>query len=251
MQNVKLNVTVKGEDNKPLKDVTVNITLPDGTNITGKTDANGNVTFTPDLSLGPHTLKVAVIGQYPYKNYYTTVTVEVKPINTNMTVSADNVIIGENTTITGILYDVDNKPIKNKIITIRIDKNYINEEVVVDSEGKYELSYETISVGEHTIKVIFTSNNKNYTSSINTTKFTVSPRTTNMTITNNATIKAGQNVTITGVLTDIFKEKITNTKVNITIEGYAKIENVEVDGNGRYLTTQTIDKIGTYKITVE
>ena len=231
----------------------VNITVGENIIKNVPVDENGNFSTL---------YQIDEIGEYPITVIYTNDTtryysstnsskVTVNPRNTYTVIDdTESVYIGQNVTIKGTLYDELDEIVPNTIVTIRIDENYINENVIVDDEGKFELSYNATSVGEHNINVIYTNDTTRYINSTNKSEFTVNPRTTNMTIEYNSPIRVGEILTVSGYLTDNLGEKVTNTIVNVTV-GTAKNSNVIVDGNGYYETQFTLTQNGTYDIIVE
>ena len=253
---VGLQVNITGTLYDELGDIVpntfVNITVGENIIKNVPVDENGNFSTL---------YQIDEIGEYPITVIYTNDTtryysstnsskVTVNPRNTYTVIDdTESVYIGQNVTIKGTLYDELDEIVPNTIVTIRIDENYINENVIVDDEGKFELSYNATSVGEHNITVIYTNDTTRYINSTNKSVFTVNPRTTNMTIEFDSP-KVGEVLTVSGYLTDNLGEKVTNTIVNVTV-GTAKNSNVIVDGNGYYETQFTLTQNGTYDIIVE
>ena len=250
-QIVTINGTLTQNNDKktPIKG-TVSLYINKTLINTNETGADGKYVFYyTTTSLGIQNVTVNYTGSYNILNCSNTTKFTVSSIKTNSTISATNVIIGKNTTISGVLYDVENnEKIKNTVVTIKIDDDY-STQVQVNNEGKFELSYNATRTGEHTVKVIYKSDNILYSSSTNETKFTVSPRKTNMTIVNNASVIVGQVVTVNGTLKDELGDALKGAFVNVTV-GDVLIENVPVDKNGFYSAECQVNVVGTIPITV-
>lgn len=251
-QFVTINGTLTDELNDTVKDTYVNITVGDALIENVRVDSEGFYTTEYQINV-TDTLPITVVYTNDTTRYISSTnisSVNVIPRNTNMTITNNaSVLVGQEVNITGVLYDNLDEVIPNTVLTIRIGKYYINDELTVDENGRYELIYPASEVGEHNITITYTSDNTNYTSSINISSFTVNPRTTNMTIEFDSP-KVGEVLTVSGYLTDNLGEKVTNTIVNVTV-GTAKNSNVIVDGNGYYETQFTLTQNGTYDIIVE
>ena len=160
--NVKINVTVKDEDNQPLKDVKVNLTLPDGTNLTGNTDTNGNITFTPQLPMGNNTLNITVPGNESIKDYNNTITVNVKSIPTTTSIELVNSTI-KNTTIKVTVKD-DKEILLDKgiIVITNKDDEIIAVGYIKDEQATIKLD---LPAGKHNITATYQENTTHRTSS--------------------------------------------------------------------------------------
>ena len=112
-------------------------------------------------------------------------------------------------TVSGLLYDeLGDKVVDNFVnITVGIDK-IVN--VPVDANGRYNITHVLNNVGDYDIIVSFDTLSDYYFSSANVSSIVVNPRQTNMTIVNNPSVKLGNNISISGVLSDQLGKK--NTK---------------------------------------
>ena len=252
-QFVTINGTLTDELNDTVKDTYVNITVGDALIENVRVDSEGVYTTEYQINV-TDTLPITVVYTNDTTRYISSTnisSVNVIPRNTNMTITNNaSVLVGQEVNITGVLYDNLDEVIPNTVLTIRIGKYYINDELTVDENGRYELIYPASEVGEHNITITYTSDNTNYTSSINMSSFLVKPRATNMTIEHNGPIRVGENLTVSGYLIDELGDLVVNTHVNITV-GNQKAENVIVDGNGYYEHDFTLTHNDTYIITVE
>ncbi len=252
-QEVTIKGTLYDEFGVIIPNTFVNITVGENSIENVPVDEYGNYSTTYKINeIGDYL--ITVIYNNDTTRYYSstnTSSVKVIPRNTHIVIDdIESVLIGQNVTIKGTLYDELEEVVPNTKITIRIDETYIKEGVVVDENGKFELSYNATSIGLHNVNITYTNETTYYINSTNKSSFTVNPRSTNMTVEFNGPIRVGENLTVYGYLVDELGEKVTNTYVNITV-GTEKVENVRVDGNGYYEYNFTLSTLKTYDIVVE
>ena len=215
---------------------------------------NGKTTIKVKLSDLPEkenliTLKYVSDSKH-YQNMTKTFTLIKSLIDTNITVSAnDSVKVGKIVTINGTLTkdDEEKTPIGEATVNLYINDTLVNT-TQTNSTGGYVFYYTTTVVGIQNISVNYTGEGIIQASS-NKTTVNVLARETNVTIVNNQTVTVGDYLTISGVLYDELGENVTNTFVNISV-GENLIENVAVDGDGRYSTKYLADSVGNFTITV-
>ena len=162
-------VTVKGKltdhNNTPVKNTDIQITINgklygdnDYTNITKvtvKTNDNGiyNYTYKPN-SGGNYTITIRKSGDENYNANQTQTTLNVDPIDTNITVNPiTNAHVNQKTNITGKLTDENGNPLKQTSVGIIIDNNKIY--VKTDTNGKYTYEYTPTTTGTKNIKIYY------------------------------------------------------------------------------------------------
>ncbi|RAP49999.1 MAG: hypothetical protein BZ136_02345, partial [Methanosphaera sp. rholeuAM74] len=210
--NTSIEVKVTDNEGRPVKNGTVIVTLPDGTNVTAPV-VNG--TAVVPLNTTPGTIKVNVTynGTGEYDKKTTSATVTTAKINTTIpTNTIKNVTIGEKVTISGKLLDANNRTISNANITVKVNnKSYTT---TTNGRGEYSLSYTTVDSGVNNVTVSY-AGNKTYNPSSNSTTFIVKV---------NSTIKSkqtGSNVGNTSIqvnITDTNGNKVPNGTVTVTDE---------------------------------
>ena len=219
-----------------------------------RADVGADGQYSNSIPVAYHGTFVIEVQYVSHNSNYTSSTntssVTVNARKTNMTiVNNETILVGQNVTIKGILLDQIGEAVPNTLLNITIGEHKI-EDVPVEEDGTYSVEYQLNTVGPYDITVTYINETITYIGSINTSSVTVNPRSTNMTIVNNATIFAGQNVSISCVLRDELGEIIPNTLVNISIGSYPKKE-VEVNSEGEYSLNYIIDEAGTFEIKLE
>ena len=249
-QYVTINGTLTDLDDAPIDGVNVDLYINDQYNDTTQVQ-EGIYSFNYlTNALGIHNITVKFNGDENYPASSINTTSNVLPTETNITVSATDIIIGQNTSITGRLYEIkNNQAVADTIVTIIVDSITVSENVQVGSDGQFTFSYNATRIGDIEVKVVYNGDDVRYGSSANLTTFTVSPRKTNITIDNNKTVFIGQNVTISGVVYDELGEVVANTVVDIKV-GNDLIKDVSVKKDGTFTINYEMDNVGSYSITV-
>ena len=105
-----LNINLTDDDDKAVSNMPVNITLPDGTNITGTTNENGTVNINIPLPPGTYDLNISTPGDDNNNPANSTVQVTIPRIPTQINAVANN---GTNTqtNLDITLTDENNNPI--------------------------------------------------------------------------------------------------------------------------------------------
>ena len=196
------NVSISGKlfeeynQSKPITNAEVELYI-NGTYITKAltNETTGNYTFNySPTSMGSCNATVIFKGFGKYNQTSNETSFMVLPLNTKVTISAEDTVWGLKSVINGTLYDTDNNVvIKNQIVSVMIIDQYRNESVIVDENGNFRIEYTTDIVNEFIVQVVFDLDNSNYTSAFNETAFAVLPRQTNMTIDNNESVLVGTN----------------------------------------------------------
>ena len=152
---------------------------------------------------------------------------------------------GENVSISGKLTDDNNNGISNTKINITL--NNVNYSKKTDNKGIYVFSTKITKIGENTITVRFNGNTK-YNADEKKLTFNVEKQDTIITYKKISRVSKGDNVTITGKLTDKNKKAMKSSNVNIYING--KRYKTKTDNNGTYTLNTAVKKTGTNNVTI-
>jgi len=271
--NTTLVIDVTDNEGNPVPEGNVTIALPNGTNITVPVkDGVANVTL--DLPVGENDVNVTFEENDEYSSVTIPEVVKTNKLNTTITVDdIDDVTIGENITIKGVLTDEYGRimPNTNVNITINDDKYH----TTTDANGAYAFDYQTATSGVHNVTVDYTGN-QTHNPSTNATSFNVDKKTAvvNVTQTNstpdnttlvidvtdsegnpvpegNVTIALpnGTNVTVPvkdGVANVTLDLPVGENDVNVTFEEndeYSSVTIPEVVKTNKLNTTITVDDI--------
>ncbi|WP_221061482.1 hypothetical protein [Methanobrevibacter arboriphilus] len=141
-------------------------------------------------------------------------------LDTNSTISVDDVHVGTIASISGQLANYIGNG--SDLLNVTVDGN-LYENVVINSTGGWNLTYLTNRTGNITVTVDYLGND-NYTGFTNVTSFTVSLNDTNSSIVSPETVSIGENVTISGQLegyvgngSDILTVTVDGNDYNVTI----------------------------------
>ncbi|RAP44067.1 MAG: hypothetical protein BZ135_08845 [Methanosphaera sp. rholeuAM6] len=173
-------------------------------------------------------------------------------INTTTTINkAIKVKVGEQVTITGQISDDKGRKVANANVTVYVDYQAYNTKT--DKNGKYELKYTPKSAGAKLVTVEYLGNDTYYPShNASLVEAYDTPVKQNSTITINSIkdVKVGNNVTVTGKLSDKKTGKaITNAKVKVTVDGKSKV--VTTDSKGNYKATFPATSVGQKTVKAE
>ena len=149
-------VLVDPVTDEPITNATIIITLPDGTNVTAKTDDNGSVEVPVDLPVGENNITVTYPGDETYNGTNTTITVKVTPRDS--TTTADVV----NNTVGNVVIDV-------KVVDTETGENvpdgpvevYVNDTLVGTGEivdGQASIPVDINEIGTYDIDVRYLGN---------------------------------------------------------------------------------------------
>ena len=206
-------------------------------NITTTTDVNGKYNYSyTTTTLGENRIMVGYIGNDKYSSSYNETSFNVHRINTNLSIDTiDDTTIGSDITISGILKDEFGNLLANKEIIITINGQEYT--TTTDNDGKYNYIYKTEMTGLHNIEVIY-AGDTTYFPSNNKTTFNVRKINTNISINNINDTTIGQEIEISGVLTDEFGNNIPNATIKIIV-------------NGNQQNTTITDAEGNYKVIIK
>ena len=201
-------------------------------------DSEGNFKFkyTPETA-GIINVIVRYIGNSTHNPSANTTSFNVNKINTKLTVTSNNTIeIGKNTSIEGTLKDEFGHVLSNFNITLNIGGKLVN--VTTNEFGYYKTTF--IPTQEETISIIgFYGGNALYNQVENKTIINVTKINTTITLNNIKTTTYGNNTQISGTLTDIYGNIISNVNVTLMINNRQVI--VTTDEKGVFTYTYKTD----------
>ncbi len=208
------------------------------------TDKNGMYSFKYSANvIGTQNVLVKVNETFYNNGVTNSTTFNVEMYKTSLTVDANDVKIGDKTTITGQFMDDTNNPIKNSVVTLYINNNPVN--VTTDDKGNFKYLYKTTMVGENHVMAVF-EGNYTHSNSLNNTNFNVSKISLKITITASDTT-INKDIVIKGKVTDENNNALTNVNVTILFDGN-EIANVKTDNTGAYSYKYTTKNNGTFNI---
>lgn len=199
-KNSKLNITVLDANTSAvIKNGTVFVTLPNGTEVMGVTDNNGNVVIPVDLSVGEYELPVTFMGNENYTVSNTTVLIIIQKIYTNIKVEATNTKVNK-TNIIKVTLTNGNGLVGEKVVLTIDDKKY---NLITKENGVATFTTYSSSIERNKVLVTveyFGNENIGYDSCINSTEFNVEKLNTKITVNQISNAIIGQNITLTGNL---------------------------------------------------
>ena len=221
---------------------------------------DGNGTFAGDtLIVGSYNFTARWAGNDNYNNIKSEGVFKVNKIDSNITVNADDIKVGENATVT---VNVSSDATGDVIITVD-GKNY----TVAIVDGKAVKTIADLKANNYTVTVKYAGDN-NYNPNQNTTKFTVSKISDyNMNITVPGDVKVGEdaviivnvpkdasgNVTVS-VGKDVYNAVISNGSVKVVVSGldagnYSVV--ASYDGDNNYKASNSTAKFNVAKADVD
>lgn len=229
--------TIKGTlitGSKTIQNAKIKLTINSKT-ITLTTNNTGNYIYNYKVGqIRKNTIRVEYPGNYTYYSSNNTKTFQSTKRNTKITLDyISNKKYNEKIQIRGKLQS-NNKTIPNTEITIKYNNQTIK--TTTDTNGQYQLTQKTTTMGQNNITITYKGNTKNKATTTNRT-FTVTKQKTKITINTIPKVHYTENTNITGKLTDPNKQPIKNTKITIKI-------------NNKKYTTQTNNQ-GTYKLNLK
>ena len=237
--SININGTLKDGEGNTLSNTNIIITI-NGQEYTVITDNDGKYNYIYTTStLGENIVGVSFIGNATHKPSNNQTSFNVRKINTNLSIDTiDDTTIGSNITISGILTDEFGNTLPNTSIVIIINGQEYT--TTTDNDGKYNYIYTTSTLGENIISVNYHGDNK-YSPSSNQTSFKVRKINTNLSINDVNDTTIGQEIEISGVLTDEFGNTLPNTSIVFIINGQEYTTTTDNDGKYNYIyTTSTL-----------
>ncbi|RAP51324.1 MAG: hypothetical protein BZ138_05490, partial [Methanosphaera sp. rholeuAM270] len=242
----KVNVTGKlvDEKNNPIAKAKVTVTLDDVSK-TVQTDKNGkyNAVFTTN-TVGQKKITATYNGNDTYNNAKAQNKVNIVKNNATLTVKTPGDAIANKTqNITGTLKDKNGKAVANTPVTVTLNgKKYT---AITDAKGKYQVEANNIKVGQNNLTVSSTSDKYNIKSV--TTKFNARLLKSKITVNKVSDTKMGDNITITGKLTDEQNNPIKDAKISLKVNN--QTYEVRTDNKGNYKLENPDLTVGTDNVT--
>ena len=240
---IESDITISGvltdEFGNTLSNTSIVIII-NGQEYTTTTDNDGKYNYIYTTStLGENIVNVNYPGDNKYSPSSNQTSFNVRKINTNLSIDTiDDTTIESDITISGILKDEFGNLLANKEIIITINGQEYT--TTTDNDGKYNYKYKTEMTGLHNIEVIYAGDTTYFTSN-NKTTFNVRKINTNLSINNINDTTIGQEIEISGVLTDEFGNTLPNTSIVIIINGQEYTTTTDNDGKYNYIyTTSTL-----------
>ena len=233
--SININGTLKDGEGNTLSNTNLIITI-NGQKYTVITDNDGKYNYIyTTITLGENIVEVAFTGNTTHKSSNNQTSFNVRKINTNLSIDIiDDTTIESNITISGVLTDEFGNTLSNTSIVIIINGQEYT--TTTDNEGKYNYIYTTSTLGENIVSVNYPGDNK-YSPSSNQTSFNVRKMNTNLSINDVNDTTIGQEIEISGVLTDEFGNTLSNTSIVIIINGQEYTTTTDNEGKYNYIYT--------------
>ena len=233
------------EHGNPIPNAEVTVFF-NGIKKTVKTNSKGkyNVTFPTD-EVGKKDVKVEYAGNEIYNSTKENTKVNIVPNNGTITLELPkDAAVAKTTTINGTLRDQDGKLVPNTPVNVTVNgKVYTTK---TDKNGRFTISVNNVVAGKNNVTA--TGGNANIT--VKPVKGTFNARKQNATLTIDPIkdTKIGENVSITGRMTNEDGKPVKNANVGIRINGQAYY--VRTDSNGNYELTVPANKTGLNNVSV-
>ena len=171
---------------------------------------------------------------------------ESKSVDVVLTVSdVVDVKFGQNVSVSGKLSDVGGNVLAGSVVVVSVGGSDRN--VVTDGDGVYTVVLRASSVGDNDVVVSFAGTSKYDAVSVSTS-FKVIKQDLKLSLDKIGSVVYGDNVVISGVLSDANGKFIPNTLLNINLNG--KVLSVKTVSGGRFTFTTKASVVGTNKVTV-
>lgn len=250
IKNVKYadNVTISGIfkdiDGKLLRNSHLKVSL-NGKNINVKTDSNAIFSTSLKTSvIGENNVTVSYSGNNKYS--YNIVSTTFNVIKQDVLITFDNiesVNYNDNVLISGTFKDVNGRLLVNSNLRLTLNNKKYN--IKTDVNGKFLISIKTTVIGENTVALGYSGNNRyneyNTTSTFDVYKQDVIVSIDDFKVNNN-------NVMISGKFTDIKGKSLVNSNVIIIINGVTYNSKTNLEGNYLFDKTVDLDFVITYTV---
>lgn len=240
-------ITISGiiecENEDTLSDIELDVNINGDSNTTTTNEwGEFSYSFTPETT-GTYNITVSYAGDGYYLGSNSTKNVTVSQSDTEISLDPfDPVLIGDTITIYGTLTNLNLIEIDNATIIIQIN----NKKIPIKTEnGEYFYEYVTDTVGTNNITVTFPGD-KNYRSSNISDTFTVEKQDTNIEIDPIYLSVYGEEISITGILTDSNYDAISNATIKLTYNN--KESRLTTNNNGEFILNIKIDTVGTNNV---
>jgi protocatechuate 3,4-dioxygenase beta subunit len=262
---LKISGIIKDKEGNLLSDSDVNISIdsiPYGdnekTNILQdmiKSDSHGSYSFNYKPTIG-ELLNIKVINPYTLESNNTEVKVNPKSTIVSLNPSYD-MDVGQSINITGRLTDRDGKILRYTGVGVLIEEipygdskiqRCVKEYTRTDNDGYYSYEYKTTLAGKFYITTYYPGYHY-YGFNYSKNELYVYPNITSVSVKNVKDICEGENIRITGTLTDYYRNPLRNSYVGMLFNGKNKTY-VKTDDTGTYNYNYTPPHSGYWYITV-
>ena len=204
-----------------------------------------NVSFRDDSNLKKFNLTVVYSSEnYAIKQNITLTNTLIK--DTRLTVnSIANTKIGDSVTISGVLSDENNNRLGMTGLTVTVGTSKAT--VTTDSNGNYKYTYKTQNAGTNTVTVTF-DGNRTHSGKTASTSFNVLKKNVKITLNSVATTEYGDTVSIKGVLTDEYNNRLTSSVLSVTVNNVK--HTVTTDSNGAFALNYKTTSVGQNSVKV-
>jgi uncharacterized coiled-coil protein SlyX/nitrogen fixation protein FixH len=243
--NVTITGTFTQADGKAISNSNVNVYI-NGKQYKVRTDKTGAFTVTITVNtVGTNNVTLSYGGNAYYNSYETSTTFNADKQDLIITCDAiEAVAYGDNVTITGKFTDANGKAISNSNVNVYINgKQY---KARTDKSGVFTLSVQTKAMGTNNVTLSYGGNDK-YNSFETTATFDVVKQDLLITYDSIQDTVCGDNVTISGMFTDINGRAISKSNVNVYING--KQYKARTDTTGAFTLSVATTTVGTNNVT--
>jgi len=242
-KNLTVNVTY---NNIKVSDGTITLRYSNGTQIASAKVSNGQATLPVMISSsGNFTARLIYSNSKTYPQTETMTLIKVNKLSTKITVSTPTTYAYNNSQITGLLTDSNNKAIINARIYITV--NNITKYTTTNSTGGYKYTYYNTIVATNNITVQYLES-ANYNGCTRTTTYKTIKMPTKTTV-NKTKGVIGDKLTLTAKVTDINGNPVKNGYVIFKINGITIKDNGQLNGSNENLKVYVSNGIATTNIT--
>ena len=246
LKNISIHGNCSDINGNSLKNVPLTLNI-NGKNLNTNTDVNGifNYNYRTNI-IGKNNISISFNGNNQYASSTKNTTFEVISKTTKITINPiSQSEYLENITITGKYNDIDGNILRWTPLFVNINgKNYTTR---TNELGQFTFKYSTNKIGTNNVKIYYLGNERYAATETNTT-FTVTSKTTKITVNNIPTVHYSENISITGKYNDIDGNILRWTPLNLNINGinYYTRTNEVGDFTFKYRT----NKIGTNNVSI-
>ncbi|RAP49986.1 MAG: hypothetical protein BZ136_02350, partial [Methanosphaera sp. rholeuAM74] len=157
--SIRVNLT-DDESKNPLADADIIITLPNGSNVTGKTGSDGLVDIPVDLPVGVNDLIITYPGNDTYNSTNTTIRVFVEQRPSRTTAQVINNTIGNVTLNVTVTDNETGVPVKTGAVLVKVDDEIVGLGYLKNGNATIITDIQEIREYDFVVEFI---GNKNYT----------------------------------------------------------------------------------------